>query len=198
MDLTGMKGAPVQMLTKRSIDYSKCRRISIFGPPGSGKTTTAAILGQLMSLKVVNLDRFFWLPGWRKPGLKQWRGRVKELVSADEWIMEGNYFDTADIRLSRTDLVILLWVPSWVSAIRVARRMVRNVGRVRPEMTLPERINIPLLVKAFRFKHIKKEKFEKLRRDCAAAGIEVVTVDSSIKAYQILKAGKVTPPVRRK
>jgi adenylate kinase family enzyme len=38
------------------------RRIAIYGPTGSGKTTFGRALGQRLGLPVIDLDTIFWLP----------------------------------------------------------------------------------------------------------------------------------------
>ncbi len=39
------------------------KRLLILGPGASGKSTLVARLGEIISLPVIELDKFFWQPG---------------------------------------------------------------------------------------------------------------------------------------
>ncbi|WP_139235278.1 P-loop NTPase family protein [Actinopolyspora lacussalsi] len=43
------------------------RRIAVVGSGGARKTTFARELGRRTGIAVVNLDEFYWRPGWRRP-----------------------------------------------------------------------------------------------------------------------------------
>lgn len=108
------------------------RRIVILGNAGSGKSTLARRLGERLGLPTVHLDRLFWQPGWTEPETDAFRARVREAVSGDGWICEGNYSrKTFDLRLPRAELVIWLGTPRVTCLARVLLRSVRN--RPRPD-----------------------------------------------------------------
>lgn len=98
------------------------RRIAVVGSGGAGKTTFAHELGRRTGIPVVSLDEFYWRPGWCRPDRRFWRKRQEQLLSRDAWIVDGNYWSTLDIRLSRADTVIILDQPRWVCLMRVLRR----------------------------------------------------------------------------
>ena len=111
------------------------RRIVILGNAGSGKSTLARALGKRLALPVVHLDRLFWEAGWTKaePGL--FRDRVRDAVSGDAWICEGNYSrQTFELRLPRADIVIWLDTPRTTCLARVLWRSILN----RPRPDLPD------------------------------------------------------------
>lgn len=109
------------------------QRIVILGNAGSGKSTLARALGKQLGLPVVHLDRLFWEPGWVEPDAEQFRSRVREAVSQDTWVCEGNYARrTFDLRLPRADLVIWLDTPRLTCLMRVIKRSVLN--RPRPDL----------------------------------------------------------------
>src|SRR6185503_9986356 len=67
------------------------QRVLVIGSGGSGKSTVAAQLGELLNLELHHLDKFFWSPGWVKPEPDQWIKTVTDLMDRDSWIMDGNY-----------------------------------------------------------------------------------------------------------
>ncbi len=90
------------------ISNKKYKKIVVLGAGGSGKTTLAKKLAKKSGIKVYHLDKEYWLPNWQKPDYKQWESKIENLTKQDNWIMDGNYIDTLDIRLSNADLVIML------------------------------------------------------------------------------------------
>jgi adenylate kinase family enzyme len=78
------------------------RRVLILGSGGAGKTTFSKLLSAKTGLPLIHLDSFFRNPGWGESGKAEWRQKVQELCLQSEWIMDGNYSGTIDIRLKRS------------------------------------------------------------------------------------------------
>jgi adenylate kinase family enzyme len=112
------------------------RRVVITGMAGAGKSTFARQLSAKTGLPVIHLDVHFWKPGWVQPSDKEWRDVQSKLLAGEEWIADGNYHETLDLRLERADTVVLLDTQWWVCA---ARAFVR--GLRRPEGQLPDGCN---------------------------------------------------------
>jgi adenylate kinase family enzyme len=110
------------------------RRVLVIGSPGAGKSTLSRQLAAKLGLPVVHLDKVFWGPGWTVPDRAAWRERVVRLVEEPEWIMDGNYGGTLDIRLPRADAVLWLDYPLGICLWRVLRRSVMDYGRRRADM----------------------------------------------------------------
>ena len=89
---------------------SKYKRILIIGYAGSGKTYLSHILSKKLDIEVTHLDKIYWLPNWEKQPVTFCEDLTRELVIPDEWIFDGNYIQTLDIRLEKADLVIFLKV----------------------------------------------------------------------------------------
>ena len=84
-------------------------KILIIGIPGSGKSTFANKLGKILDHEVVHLDKLYRKEGWVVAFTKnEWVELVKNLVSKERWIMDGNYAGTLDMRLSAADTVVFL------------------------------------------------------------------------------------------
>jgi adenylate kinase family enzyme len=116
------------------VAVKESRRWLLLGAGGSGKTTLAVELGRILSLPLIHLDRHYWGPGWVAPPDDVWEARVRKLVQQDEWIMDGNYSRTLDLRLPRAQAVILLDPPTVVSLSGVIRRGLFQRGRGRIDL----------------------------------------------------------------
>lgn len=110
------------------------KRVLVIGSGGSGKTAVARRLAERTGLPLVHLDALYWRPGWVPTPADEWRATVQQLVTADAWIMDGNYGGTLDLRLEACDTVVFLDLPRIVCLWRVLKRQLRYLGRVRPDL----------------------------------------------------------------
>ncbi len=110
------------------------RRVVVTGMAGAGKSTFARALSAKTGLPVIHLDVHFWQPGWTEPGEHDWRSTQRALLAGDEWIVDGNYHETLDLRLERADTVVFLDTPWWVCA---RRALVRGIRTPPPHRQLP-------------------------------------------------------------
>ena len=80
----------------------------IVGQPGSGKSTTARMIGEITGLPVVHVDLIHWKDGW----IERDKSEKIELASKEEakatWIFEGGLSQTWENRLARADTLIVL------------------------------------------------------------------------------------------
>lgn len=110
------------------------RRVVVTGMAGAGKSTFAQQLSAKTGLPVIHLDVHFWKPGWVEPSDTEWRDVQSTLLTGEEWIVDGNYHETLDLRLERADTVVYLDTPWWLCAVRAFVRGLR-----RPESSqLPD------------------------------------------------------------
>jgi len=102
------------------------KKIIVLGSGGSGKSTFAQKLSQKLGLPLIVLDQHYWSPGWISPPKKDWRNKVSELVKKDQWIMDGNYKSTFDIRFPASDTIIWLNRNRFLCCWRVIKRRLLN------------------------------------------------------------------------
>jgi len=117
------------------------KRIMVLGSPGSGKSTIAAQIGEITGLPVVHLDRLTLLPGWRTaPDMDM---RITMAANQPEWVIDGNYSKTRDVRLERADTVIYLDFNRFTCMFRIIKRRIQWHGKARPNVAdgCPERLN---------------------------------------------------------
>jgi adenylate kinase family enzyme len=119
------------------------KRILIIGCGGAGKSTLARQLGLILGIDVIHLDSLYWRAGWIESPKSDWQSTVSELLKRDEWIMDGNYGGTLNIRSAQADTVVLLDLPRIRRLFRVLKRRIQYRGRSRPDMApdCPEKID---------------------------------------------------------
>ncbi|HJU94119.1 MAG TPA: DNA topology modulation protein [Pyrinomonadaceae bacterium] len=110
------------------------KRVLVIGPGGSGKSTFARRLGQILDIEVKHLDRYYWRGGWTKPSEEDWLNTVNELIAGDSWILDGNYGGTLPLRVERCDTIIFLDMPRLLCVWRVTKRRLLYRKHSRPDM----------------------------------------------------------------
>ena len=101
------------------------RRIVVTGMAGAGKSTFSRALSDKTGLPIVVLDVHYWMAGWAKPTEAEWREKQKGLLAGEDWIADGNYHGSLDLRLERADTVVVLDTPWWMCALRALGRGIR-------------------------------------------------------------------------
>ncbi|MCM3596189.1 topology modulation protein [Metabacillus idriensis] len=110
-------------------------RIMVMGvSAGAGKSTFARKLGELLNINVHHLDVLYWKPNWVEAPLEEFTADQQKIVAQNQWIIEGNYHNTYDIRVQNADTIIYLELPLIVCLYRVFKRWILNVGKTRPDM----------------------------------------------------------------
>ena len=110
------------------------RRVMVVGNSGAGKSTFTGLLAEALSLPPVYLDLHYWRPGWRPSDIAVWRKRVAVLAAEDEWVMDGCFAETFDLRMPRADTLIWLDPSTAACLVRVAMRAIRDRNRTRPDL----------------------------------------------------------------
>ena len=120
------------------------KRILVIGSGGSGKSTFAAKLGQLLNLEVFHLDKFYWRAGWVEPSKEEWLQTVTDLINRESWIIDGNYGGTLERRIQRCDTIIFLDLPRFLCMWRIVKRNLQYRRGGRPDMAegCPEKLDL--------------------------------------------------------
>lgn len=102
----------------------------VIGCPGSGKSTFARRLQAATGLPLIYLDQLNWNADktWVSPETLD--ARIEAALAGDQWIIDGNYSRTLEVRLQACDTVFFLDYPLELCLKSVAQR----IGTVRPDM----------------------------------------------------------------
>lgn len=84
------------------------KRIMVIGCPGSGKSTFSKSLSAKIGLPLFHLDMMFWNADKTTVEKAIFRRRMENVMQLDEWIIDGNYQSTIELRLQACDTVFFL------------------------------------------------------------------------------------------
>ena len=88
------------------------KKVIIIGCPGSGKTTFAEKLNKLTGLPLYYLDAIWHKPDKTHIPREEFDQRISEIFVTPEWIIDGNYNRTIEMRLKECDTVFLFDLPT--------------------------------------------------------------------------------------
>jgi adenylate kinase family enzyme len=111
----------------RTIDLG--RRVVVYGPSASGKTTVGRVLATRLHVPFVELDGVFHArPDWQDLSREEFRREVTALLTthADGWVFDGNYDFVRDLVLPLADSVVWLRLPFPVVYARLVLRTLRR------------------------------------------------------------------------
>ena len=110
-------------------------RVIIIGCGGAGKSTLARKLGEKTGLPVIHLDQIWWSPGnWHHLEREEFDARLMEEIEQPQWILDGNFNRTLEMRLEKCDTVIYLDFPRLVCLKNWLSRVIKNWGHARADM----------------------------------------------------------------
>ncbi len=99
------------------------KKIIVIGCPGSGKTTFAEKLNKCTGLPLYYLDAIWHKPDKTHISREEFDERITEIFATSEWIIDGNYKRTIEMRLKQCDTVFLFDLPTEVCLQGVTERI---------------------------------------------------------------------------
>ena len=90
---------------------SSMKKVLVIGCPGSGKSTFSRALHQLTNLPLYHLDLLYWNADKTTVERDEFLKRLHDVLQRDEWIIDGNYASSLEMRLSFCDTVFFLDYP---------------------------------------------------------------------------------------
>jgi adenylate kinase family enzyme len=105
------------------------KKVALFGPPASGKTTIARKLSSSLGLPHTNLDEILFTDAGVLP-FDEFHTAAERITREDSWVVEGNYSKLADVVWHRADVLVWLDLPLLLverrSLLRTASRKYRH------------------------------------------------------------------------
>lgn len=109
-------------------------KVIVIGCPGSGKSTFSRRLKSETGLPLYYLDMLWHKPDQTTVSRGAFDCKLKEILSRDKWIIDGNYTRTLAMRLQACDTVFLLDLPAEECLAAAEAR----VGKPREDMPWTE------------------------------------------------------------
>lgn len=106
------------------------KKIMVIGCPGSGKSTFSRELHKITGIPLFHLDMMNWNADRSTVDKTVFRERLSSAIKKSEWIIDGNYGSTIELRLKECDTVIFLDYPVEVCLEGIKERR----GKVRTDM----------------------------------------------------------------
>jgi len=111
-------------------------KIAVIGYSGSGKSTTARIIGEKYNIPVLHLDSVYWMENWQQRTTEECRIIVEDfLTKNDNWIIDGNYKALYQAkRFDRADKILFFDFGRFTCFYRAFIRWLKYRGKTRPDM----------------------------------------------------------------
>ena len=107
------------------------KKVIVIGCPGSGKSTFSKALHKITDIPLFHLDMIFWNADKTTVEKTVFLDRLLKIVQKDEWIIDGNYASTMELRMQACDTIIFLDYPLDVCLNGIKER------RGKPRSDLP-------------------------------------------------------------
>lgn len=125
------------------------KKILVIGCSGSGKSYFSKKLNKITAIPLYHLDMLYWNADKTTVGRDVLIERLTPILDSEEWIIDGNYRGTLEMRLQRCDTVFFLDFPTDVCLAGVESR------RGKPRTDMPwieteEDIEFTEFIKGFR------------------------------------------------
>lgn len=99
----------------------------MIGTSGAGKTTLAREITRRCGGTFIEIDALHWKADWQETPAEEMRARLRELVRAPSWTVDGTYMSLRDEVWPHADTIIWLDYSFPVVFGRVLRRTLRRV-----------------------------------------------------------------------
>ena len=87
------------------------KKVIVIGCPGSGKSTVSRALHNKTGIPLYHLDMMYWNADKTTVEKSVFLERLSDVLEKDEWIVDGNYDSTMELRMVACDTVIFLDYP---------------------------------------------------------------------------------------
>ena len=106
------------------------KKIIVIGCPGGGKSSFARALHNKTGIPLYHLDMMFWNADRTTVERSLFLERLSAVLDGDEWIIDGNYGSTMELRMAACDTVFFLDYPLEVCLAGIRDRR----GKPRSDM----------------------------------------------------------------
>ena len=98
------------------------KKVIVIGCPGSGKSTFSKTLHRITGIPLFHLDMLYWNADKTTVDKPVFLKRLTTALEQSQWIIDGNYGSTMELRLQACDPVIFLDYPPQVCLAGIRER----------------------------------------------------------------------------
>lgn len=102
------------------------KKVIIIGCPGAGKSVFSKKLKNVTNLPLYHLDMIYHKKDGTHISKEELEEKLKEIFKKDNWIIDGNYQRTLEMRLKECDTVFLMDFPTKVCIEGAKSRIGKN------------------------------------------------------------------------
>ena len=128
------------------------KRVIILGCSGSGKSVFSLKLQEKTDLPLIHLDNVWWNKDRTHISRQEFDRKLSEILIGEQWIIEGDYSRTYEVRLKACDTVLFLDFDAETCLEGIRER----VGKNRPDIPWTEEELDPALVRDVENYHSEK------------------------------------------
>lgn len=110
------------------------KKAIVIGCPGAGKSTFSKKLSEISGLPLYHLDMIWHKKDKTNVSREEFDIALKNIMSKQEWIIDGNYARTIETRIKECDTIFFLDIPTEVCLENVKKR----IGKPRNDMPWTE------------------------------------------------------------
>ena len=121
-------------------------KIIVLGCPGSGKSTFSRRLSEITHLPLFPLDAIWWKADRTHITRDEFDSQLAAILRGGQWILDGDYSRTYEVRFRACDTVIFLDFPEEVCLGGIEQRL----GEARPDLPWTDFELDPALVQQVR------------------------------------------------
>lgn len=160
------------------------KKIMIFGLPGSGKSTWSIQLSELLHIPVYHLDRFFFVEDWKKQEYDEFLRIQEEIVSKENWIVDGNCMRSLEMRFCTADAAFHFQFSRWVCLWRIFKRLFHRDSRIADRAEgCSERVSWELIVYLWKYERKYKAMIDELHQKYPQVEFHVFHDDNEIRNF---------------
>ena len=112
------------------------KKIIVIGSPGAGKSFFSKKLSQITNIKLYHLDMLYHKADGSSATISRLEEKLIKIFEEDNWIIDGNYQKTIEMRLKQCDTVFLLDFPTDVCMEGAKSR----IGKKREDLPWVEQV----------------------------------------------------------